>query len=612
MRKSAIVLSLALGFSTFAQSTVFAQAESVQNQPQSDSAPKAAATKQSANEYNELGIKKGTIVNGIDISKLDKKELQYVPEGWRDGTVPEHGEHREETTLPKVARSATYPDVNSYIKSNGFSAVSIQKDYKTNFPIMAYRFGKPEGVVAHETANNNSTINSEISYMTRNYKNAFVHGFVDASNVIEIHPTQYSVWGAGPYANARFIQVELVREKTFDRFARSINNYADYLATLLYKNNLTVTTAQPSGTGTLWSHNDVTKYLKGTTHTDPIGYFSTYGYTWNEFVTLVQEKYNRLAGENISQTAFKTEKTSRLGHIRSAKNWILKTPGVANGSFQAGETNTNRVYYIKQQAKVNDTLYYKISLSPSATKGVVGWMKASDMTTREHKVVDKDAKNYYVIGQGKAYTKAWGGKKDVVYNLADYQDQLFEVTLTERADDQIWYRGTLNGKTVWIRSSDVEERNIAEAKTSRLGHINSAKKKIYKTIAKESTAFAAGSKYTNTVYYIKKKAVYGGETYYLISQSPSSVRGVVGWMKAGDLSTREHKVVDKNAKTFHVKGRAKAYAKAWGGKKDVVYNLADYKGETFQVHLTERADSQVWYRGVLDGKTVWIHSSDVY
>lgn len=37
--------------------------------------------------YNDLGIKKGTKVYGEDISELSEEELQYIPEGWRDGHV---------------------------------------------------------------------------------------------------------------------------------------------------------------------------------------------------------------------------------------------------------------------------------------------------------------------------------------------------------------------------------------------------------------------------------------------------------------------------------------------------------------------------------------------
>jgi internalin B len=51
--------------------------------------PSVIQAVEKSEEYNELGIKKGTKVYGEDISELSEKELQYVPKGWRDGNVEE-------------------------------------------------------------------------------------------------------------------------------------------------------------------------------------------------------------------------------------------------------------------------------------------------------------------------------------------------------------------------------------------------------------------------------------------------------------------------------------------------------------------------------------------
>lgn len=46
--------------------------------------------------------------------------------------------------------------------------------------------------------------------MKNNYNSAFVHAFVDGNRIIETAPTDYLSWGAGPNANGRFINVEIV------------------------------------------------------------------------------------------------------------------------------------------------------------------------------------------------------------------------------------------------------------------------------------------------------------------------------------------------------------------------------------------------------------------
>ncbi|RKJ23338.1 mannosyl-glycoprotein endo-beta-N-acetylglucosamidase, partial [Butyricicoccus sp. 1XD8-22] len=103
----------------------------------------------------------------------------------------------------------------------------------------------------------------------------------------------------------------------------------------------------------------------------------------------------------------------------------------------------------------------------------------------QHKGVDKKKKTLYVKGTGKAFSKAWGGKKDYVYtNLSKYKNRSFQVHLTEKVGNNLWYRGTLDGKTVWILGSGVVQAK--ESKTSKIGHIKNSKVKIYKTLGSPS------------------------------------------------------------------------------------------------------------------------------
>ncbi|MFP3359521.1 GW dipeptide domain-containing protein, partial [Planococcus sp. SIMBA_143] len=99
------------------------------------------------------------------------------------------------------------------------------------------------------------------------------------------------------------------------------------------------------------------------------------------------------------------------------------------------------------------------------------------------------------------------------------------------------------------------------------------------------------------------------QLYYLISTNPSSETGVLGWVKAQDVSSHSHKGVDTKSKTFYVKGTGNAYSKAWGGSKDLVYDLSSLSMKEFQVNKTETVGNNTWYRGILEGKEVFIHSS---
>ena len=301
--------------------------------------------------------------------------------------------------------------------------------------------------------------------------------------------------------------------------------------------------------------------------------------------------------------------TSRLGHLKSASTRIYDSYTAPTKYVVAGSSYTNEVYYIKSQASYSGTTYYLISRSPSSTKGVIGWVKSTDLNTHAHVGVDRTAKTYYVKGTGSAYTKAWGGSKNIaIESLSKLKSEEFKVNLTERVGNNTWYRGTLSGKTVWLHSNFVTTKQ--ESSTSRLGHVRGTGVKIYKTLGNTSTSFNAGTNYTNAVYYIKKQATINGQVHYLLSEQPSSVKGVIGWVKESDLSTHAHVGVNKKAETFYLKGSGSAYDKAWGGSKNIVHkSLTQNANQEIKINLTEKVGNNVWHRGVLAGKTVWIHES---
>ena len=179
--------------------------------------------------------------------------------------------------------------------------------------------------------------------------------------------------------------------------------------------------------------------------------------------------------------------TSKLGHLRSGAV-IYQEIGDLSSVISANDYY-NMVYYIKKQAELNGELYYLISTQPSATQGVVGWVKAVELNHNTHQWQDSISKTFYIEGTGRAYKKAWGGSKDVVYgDMTVYKDQEFKVNLTEKVGNDIWYQGELNGQLVWLPSRDVTEAGpvvpiieknslvksiIEKSSTSRLGHLNS-------------------------------------------------------------------------------------------------------------------------------------------
>ena len=153
------------------------------------------------------------------------------------------------------------------------------------------------------------------------------------------------------------------------------------------------------------------------------------------------------------------------------------------------------------------------------------------------------------------------------------------------------------------------EDSYTEQPISRLGHIKSGESYIYDNPA-DTTTKETSENYKNSAYYIKKQAKYNDELFYLLSNQPSAIKGVVGWMKASEMSTHPDVTIDHDPKKFHVHGRGTAFDRAWGGKKNhVLSNLSSWEGFEFQVDKTVKIGKNLWYRGMLDGKQAWIHSN---
>jgi peptidoglycan hydrolase-like protein with peptidoglycan-binding domain len=157
--------------------------------------------------------------------------------------------------------------------------------------------GKYEGVVIHYTDSPGDNARMEADFVKTNWKNAFVHEFIDADEIIQVADPDYKAWGAGAKANDRFIHLELCHEYTRSDFEASYKKLVRRAAEYLFINQLGVTSAKSDKTGTLWGHYHVSIYLGGTDHIDPIKYLSKWGVSWDDLVTAVAKEYKALEAE---------------------------------------------------------------------------------------------------------------------------------------------------------------------------------------------------------------------------------------------------------------------------------------------------------------------------
>ncbi|WP_413476791.1 N-acetylmuramoyl-L-alanine amidase [Latilactobacillus fuchuensis] len=120
----------------------------------------------------------------------------------------------EEGAGTPYARSrASYPNVNNYIYQNNISHPNITTELH-QFEMFNYSTndGKPTGIVVHYTDNpTNYSARNEANYVINGgWESAFVHTFIDASSILNIHDTSYGAWGSGAVANKYFAHFEMV------------------------------------------------------------------------------------------------------------------------------------------------------------------------------------------------------------------------------------------------------------------------------------------------------------------------------------------------------------------------------------------------------------------
>ncbi len=396
-----------------------------------------------------------------------------------------------------VATTSSYSptvssSINSQIRNNNYAVPTYVEDFSSHIPKIPYRngVGKPEGIIAHETANPNSTIQGEIAYMKNNYESAFVHAFVDDNNIIEVAPTDYLAWGAGGVANERFIHVELVRVYGGDRFARSINNYADYIATNLSYYGLPFDSAENDGTGTLWSHDAVSRYLGGTDHSDPYGWFAENNYTFNELVDLVREKY-------LYKTGSATQPTTPVVSKPKPTTPVTSKPKTSTPVVSKPKTTTPVVSKPKpttpvtSKPKTSTPVVSKpktttpVASKPKTSTPVVSKPKTTTPVASKPKTttpVASPAKTVVVNYKGKVNTNASGVYSSVydtkTKSAANKVGKTFNIGKQSNYNNQVYYLLQDNNGTPlgWVKSSDIQLQNNTKA-TSKPVASNTVKPK---------------------------------------------------------------------------------------------------------------------------------------
>ncbi|MGE6847719.1 N-acetylmuramoyl-L-alanine amidase [Bacillus tropicus] len=251
-----------------------------------------------------------------------------------------------------------------------------------DLPKQPYRngVGAYEGVVAHSTATPEAPAINIQKYESRTWRSAFVHYAVDWNETIQIADTKYIAYGAGPGANKRFVHVELCETRDYEKFKRSYDKYVKLLAKILRDRGLLVEKG-------LWTHYDVTKYLGGTDHEDPLDYLRSHGVSEAQFRADVQRAYNNSSVDvSVPEKPSKPAEvpmavTDGIAYIEGYNVNLRKGPGTSYSKIR--QLNKPEAYVVwaekdgwlnlgGEQWIKNDPSYVKFSKKSTVDSSIVG------------------------------------------------------------------------------------------------------------------------------------------------------------------------------------------------------------------------------------------------
>lgn len=151
--------------------------------------------------------------------------------------------------------------------------------------------------------------------------------------------------------------------------------------------------------------------------------------------------------------------TSKLARLKEMDSYIISYP--SENKKIPSKNYQDAVYYVKKEARYQDKKYFLLSTKRSSIEGVIGWVESKYVTVHNHILVDNDKKNYSLTGKGVAYSKPWGGKKELVFkNLKKYKDQNVLVTCTEYVGKNLWHQTEIENQSVWINNKFITKKRI--------------------------------------------------------------------------------------------------------------------------------------------------------
>lgn len=217
-----------------------------------------------------------------------------------------------------------------------------------------------------------------------------------------------------------------------------------------------------SGFGTIWTHYDVSHYLGGTDHVDPIAYLAKWGYNTTQFLDLVKAHYNNK--QEFNYFAISNRQTlNKQGTLSEANRADgLYAAGPYHTSMQTMHANASAKAYNGQvvtvigSAKTKLGTYMQIRLK----NGKTYWIDAKGISFYDVISHKKTVNATATLAQSTRSDGLYAGgpyrtsaaTQHAVANAKPYNGKSVKVVATATTVTAKWYEIVLNGKTYWIDS----------------------------------------------------------------------------------------------------------------------------------------------------------------
>lgn len=139
-------------------------------------------------------------------------------------------------------------------------------------------------IIAHSTANPNTSAKNNAAYEKRTFNSAYVHFIVDDKSIYQVGEPGYVAWGCGGVGNYLApVQIELCEFTNKAQALKAYKNYIDLIHWAMKKYNVDATLDSSNRYNGVKTHNWISKHLGGTDHTDPINYLKSIGISMTQF-----------------------------------------------------------------------------------------------------------------------------------------------------------------------------------------------------------------------------------------------------------------------------------------------------------------------------------------